>query len=40
MVRTSEPPPVTTFQLGDDSTGRTYSWYADDITVSTTPLTS
>lgn len=32
--------PVTTFQLGDDSTGRTYSWYSDDITVSTTPPTS
>ena len=23
------------FQLGDDSTGRVYSWYADDLTVST-----
>lgn len=27
--------PITTFQLGDDSTGRTYAWSADDITVST-----
>jgi len=26
--------PITTFQLGDDSTGRTYAWSADDITVS------
>jgi hypothetical protein len=27
--------PVSNFQLGDDSTGRVYSWYADDLTVST-----
>jgi hypothetical protein len=26
---------MSTFQLGDDSTGRVYSWYADDLTVST-----
>ena len=29
--------PIGNFQLGDDSTGRSYSWYADDITVSTAP---
>jgi len=28
--------PMSNFQLGDDSTGRAYSWYADDLTVSTT----
>jgi hypothetical protein len=27
--------PMSNFQLGDDSTGRIYSWYADDIVVST-----
>jgi hypothetical protein len=27
--------PMSNFQLGDDSTGRTYAWYADDLTVST-----
>jgi hypothetical protein len=27
--------PMSTFQLGDDSTSRVYSWYADDLTVST-----
>jgi hypothetical protein len=27
--------PMSNFQLGDDSTGRVYSWYADDLTVST-----
>src|SRR6266568_6060547 len=27
--------PVSNVQLGDDSTGRTYSWYADDLVVST-----
>jgi hypothetical protein len=27
--------PMSNFQLGDDSTGRAYSWYADDLTVST-----
>jgi hypothetical protein len=27
--------PLSNFQLGDDATGRTYSWYADDLTVST-----
>ncbi len=27
--------PMSSFQLGDDSTGRTYSWYADDLTVAT-----
>ncbi len=26
--------PMSNFQLGDDAAGRTYSWYADDITVS------
>ena len=26
--------PMSNFQLGDDATGRTYSWYADDLTVS------
>lgn len=26
--------PMSNFQLGDDSTGRTYSWFADDLTVS------
>jgi Calcineurin-like phosphoesterase len=26
--------PMSNFQLGDDSTGRVYSWYADDLTVS------
>jgi hypothetical protein len=25
---------MSNFQLGDDSTGRVYSWYADDLTVS------
>ena len=29
--------PMSNFQLGDDSTGRAYSWYADDIVVSTVP---
>jgi Fibronectin type III domain len=28
--------PMSNFQLGDDSTGRAYSWYADDLTVATT----
>ena len=27
--------PMSNFQLGDDATGRVYSWYADDLTVST-----
>jgi hypothetical protein len=27
--------PMSNFQLGDDSTGRVFSWYADDLTVST-----
>jgi hypothetical protein len=27
--------PMSNFQLGDDSTGRSYSWYADDLTVAT-----
>jgi hypothetical protein len=27
--------PISNFQLGDDSTSRVYSWYADDLTVST-----
>jgi hypothetical protein len=27
--------PMSNFQLGDDATGRTYSWYADDLIVST-----
>jgi hypothetical protein len=27
--------PMSNFQLGDDSTSRTYAWYADDLTVST-----
>ncbi len=27
--------PISNFQLGDDSTGRVYSWYADDLTIST-----
>jgi hypothetical protein len=27
--------PMSNFQLGDDSTGRAYSWYADDLIVST-----
>ena len=27
--------PMSTLQLGDDSTSRVYSWYADDLTVST-----
>jgi hypothetical protein len=26
---------MSNFQLGDDSTGRSYSWYADDLTVAT-----
>ena len=26
---------MSTFQVGDDSTGRVFSWYADDLTVST-----
>jgi hypothetical protein len=26
---------MSNFQLGDDATGRTFSWYADDLTVST-----
>jgi hypothetical protein len=28
---------MSNFQLGDDSTGRVFSWYADDLTVSTVP---
>ena len=32
--------PLTSLQLGDDSTGRTFSWSADDISVSTTPPSS
>ena len=28
--------PMSNFQLGDDATGRTYSWRADDLIVSTT----
>ena len=31
--------PMSNFQLGDDSTGRAYSWCADDLTVSTTQPT-
>src|SRR6266550_6419937 len=31
--------PMSNVQLGDDSTNRTYAWYADDITISTVPLT-
>jgi hypothetical protein len=27
--------PMSNLQLGDDATGRTYSWYADDLSVST-----
>jgi hypothetical protein len=27
--------PMSNFQLGDDSTGRTYAWCVDDLTVST-----
>jgi len=27
--------PMSNFQLGDDSTSRTYTWYADDLIVST-----
>jgi hypothetical protein len=27
--------PMSTFQVGDDSTGRVFSWCADDLTVST-----
>jgi hypothetical protein len=27
--------PMSNFQLGDDATGRTYSWYTDDLIVST-----
>ena len=27
--------PMSNVQVGDDATGRTYSWFADDITVST-----
>ena len=27
--------PISNFQLGDDSTSRTYTWYADDLIVST-----
>ena len=26
---------MSNFQLGDDSTSRTYTWYADDLIVST-----
>jgi hypothetical protein len=26
---------MSNFQLGDDSTGRVFSWSADDLTVST-----
>jgi hypothetical protein len=29
--------PMSNLQLGDDATGRVYTWYADDITVSTVP---
>ena len=28
---------MSNIQLGDDSTNRIYTWYADDITVSTGP---
>ena len=31
---------VTTFQLGDDSIGRTFTWYGDDLSVSTSQPTS
>ena len=31
--------PMSNVQVGDDSTNRTYAWYADDITISTVPLT-
>ena len=27
--------PMSNVQLGDDSVNRTYSWYADDVVVST-----
>ena len=30
--------PISNLQLGDDSTSRIYTWYADDIMVSTVPL--
>ena len=30
--------PMTNFQIGDDSTQHAYSWYADDLTVSTVQL--
>jgi hypothetical protein len=26
--------PMSNVQFGDDATGRVYSWYADDLTVS------
>jgi hypothetical protein len=29
--------PMSNVQIGDDSTGRTYTWFADDLTVSTSP---
>lgn len=32
--------PMSNVQLGDDSTNRTYTWYADDVWVSTVPPTS
>jgi len=31
--------PMSNVQLGDDSTSRIYTWYADDVTVSTVPPT-
>jgi hypothetical protein len=30
--------PISNFQLGDDSTGRTYSWFGDDVIVSSVPI--
>ncbi len=30
--------PMSNVQVGDDSTNRTYAWYADDITISGVPL--
>jgi hypothetical protein len=30
--------PIGNFQLGDDSTGRTYSWFGDDVIVSSVPI--
>ena len=32
--------PMSNVQLGDDSVSRVYTWYADDVTVSTVPPAS